>query len=261
VARVNIIGTAVSAIDMRQALATINRWIAGRERHYVCVRDVHGLVQAHRDYRLREIHNRAGLVTPDGMPLVWLCRRAGFDHVDRVYGPDLMLAAFADPYGVGYRHFLYGSTGATVSRLAERLTSRFPHTRVVGTYAPPFREATAHEADEVATMINASGADIVWVGLSTPKQERWMAENRARLDAPVLAGVGAAFDFHSGAKRQAPRFIQRSGFEWLFRLLTEPRRLGRRYLTTIPVFLFLVSLQMLGIRNFPPHLDPPPAQP
>jgi len=227
--RVDVLGVEVSAIDMGQALAVIQGWIARRERQYVCVTGVHGVMESQRDPELRRIHNTAGLVTPDGMPLVWLARRAGFHHVDRVYGPDLMLACCELSVQHGYRHFFYGGAPGVPERLADRLVKRLPGLRVVGTFSPPFRSAGAAESDDVIQHINAAGADIVWVGLSTPKQERWMHVHRGRLAAPVLIGVGAAFDFLAGTKRQAPRWMQRSGLEWLFRLGQEPRRLWRRY--------------------------------
>jgi N-acetylglucosaminyldiphosphoundecaprenol N-acetyl-beta-D-mannosaminyltransferase len=219
----------VSAIDMTQALATIEGWIARGERHYVCVTGVHGVMESRRDSELQRIHHDAGLVTPDGMPLVWLARRAGFHHVDRVYGPDLLLACCEISVRRGYRHFFYGGGPGVPELLAERLSRRFPGLCVAGTYSPPFRPLQPQEDEDVVQRLNASGADIVWVGLSTPKQERWMHEHRGRLGAAVLIGVGAAFDFHAGLKRQAPRWMQRSGLEWLFRLAHEPRRLWRRY--------------------------------
>jgi N-acetylglucosaminyldiphosphoundecaprenol N-acetyl-beta-D-mannosaminyltransferase len=219
----------ISAIDMTQALATIEGWIARGERHYVCVTGVHGVMESRRDPELRRIHHDAGLVTPDGMPLVWLARRAGFHHVDRVYGPDLLLACCEISVRRGYRHFFYGGGPGVPELLAERLSRGFPGLCVVGTYSPPFRPLLPEEDEDVVQRLNASAADIVWVGLSTPKQERWMHEHRERLGAPVLIGVGAAFDFHAGLKRQAPRWMQRSGLEWLFRLAHEPRRLWRRY--------------------------------
>jgi N-acetylglucosaminyldiphosphoundecaprenol N-acetyl-beta-D-mannosaminyltransferase len=250
VQRANILGVGVSAVNMAQALDTIEGWIATGERHYVCVTGVHGVMESQADPELLRIHNEAGLVTPDGMPLVALSRRLGFRHVDRVYGPDLMLAACERSPWRGYRHFLYGGAPEVVERLSARLRERFPGLRIVGTHSPPFRDLTAEEDHAVVRMINASRADIVWVGLSTPKQERWMASHRDRLLPPVLVGVGAAFDFHAGAKRQAPRWMQRRGLEWFFRLMTEPRRLWKRYLTNNPRFVGLVLAQALGLRRY-----------
>jgi N-acetylglucosaminyldiphosphoundecaprenol N-acetyl-beta-D-mannosaminyltransferase len=246
VAHASVLGVHVSAVDMEMALETIQSWIARAERHYVCVSGVHGLMESHRDPGLRRIHNAAGLVTPDGMPLVWLCRLMGFSHVRRVYGPDLMLALSDRSVIPGYRHFYYGGAPGVVETLAVRMQQRFPGLRVVGTYSPPFRPLTPAEDDQIVARINASGADIVWVGISTPKQERWMAEHLGRLRSRVMIGVGAAFDFHAGVKEQAPYWMQRSGLEWLYRLRQEPRRLWRRYLINNPYFLCLMLLQLLG---------------
>lgn len=257
---VNILGVGVSAVNLGLALDIIEGWIAQGEKHYVCVRDVHGVVESQRDERLRQIHNAAGLVTPDGMPLVWISKLKGYKQVDRVYGPDLMLGLCRRSLTRGYRHFFYGGAGGVPERLASRLQRRFPGLDVAGTHSPPFRALTEEEDEAIVQRINASQADVVWVGLSTPKQEMWMADHRDRLEASVLLGVGAAFDFHAGLKRQAPRWIQRSGFEWLFRLLTEPRRLWRRYFVNNPLFLWLILLQGLGIRKYSleePLSDPP----
>lgn len=241
--RVDVLGVGVSAIQMADALAAIHGWIARRERQYVCVTSVHGVMESQRDESLRRIHNEAGLVTPDGMPLVWLCRRAGYRHVERVYGPDLMLACCERPVARGYRHFFYGGAPGVPELLAQRLRARYPGLEVAGTHSPPFRPLTPEEDRAVIRRINRSRADIVWVGLSTPKQERWMAEHVGRLEAPVLIGVGAAFDFHAGVKWQAPRWVQRIGLEWLFRMVNEPRRLLGRYVVNNPRFLYALLTQ------------------
>ncbi|GJG87397.1 UDP-N-acetyl-D-mannosaminuronic acid transferase [Gemmatimonadetes bacterium T265] len=250
--RVDVLGVGVSAIDVPAALAAFDRWIARGRRHYVCVSGVHGVMESQRDPGLRDVHNAAGLVTPDGMPLVWLSRLAGHATVRRVYGPDLMLAYCAHGVPAGRRHYFYGGNDGVPELLADRLRARVPGLQVVGTYSPPFRALTPDENDAVVARINAAEPDVVWVGLSTPKQERWMAAHRARLDAPVLVGVGAAFDFHAGRKRQAPRWMQRSGLEWAFRFASEPRRLGRRYLVNNPLFVWHVARQLLGRGPFAP---------
>jgi N-acetylglucosaminyldiphosphoundecaprenol N-acetyl-beta-D-mannosaminyltransferase len=228
---------------MPQALQVIEGWIRRCDRQYVCVTGVHGVMESQRDPELLRIHNAAGLVTPDGMPLVWIARRSGYHHVDRVYGPVLVLAACEASVAAGYRHFFYGGGPGVAERLAERLAARFPGLTIVGTFAPPFRPLLPEEETEVIARINASAADIVWVGLSTPKQEHWMDRFRPKLKAPVLIGVGAAFDFHAGLKRQAPRWVQRSGFEWLFRLSQEPRRLWRRYSSNNTRFVLRLLLR------------------
>ncbi len=249
--RVNVLGVGISAINMGIALAQIDSWIARREQHYVCVTTVHGVMECQRDPSLRQAFNGSGLTTPDGMPLVWLSRLHGYRDVGRVYGPDLMLALSERSVERGYRHYLYGGADGVAELLAARLRARFPGIEIVGTYTPPFREMTPDEDAAAVRAINEARPDIVWVGISTPKQDRWMAGHVGRLDAPVLIGVGAAFDFHAGLKKQAPRWMQQSGLEWLFRLVQEPRRLWRRYLIYNPLFVALVALQLLGVRRYP----------
>jgi N-acetylglucosaminyldiphosphoundecaprenol N-acetyl-beta-D-mannosaminyltransferase len=244
--RANILGVGVSAIDMAMALCTIDAWIAHGASHYICVTGVHGVMESQHDADVHRIHDAAGLVTPDGMPLVWLSRLLGFRHVTQVCGADLMLAVCERSVTRGYRHFFYGGAPGVAEKLAARLQSRFPGLQVVGLDAPPYRPLTPSEDQAAVARMNAARPDIVWVGLSTPKQERWMAAHVGQLSAAVLVGVGAAFDFHAGLKRRAPRWMQRTGLEWLFRLLQEPRRLWRRYLLNIPWFLGLVLLWALG---------------
>lgn len=194
-------------------------------------------MESQRDAELLEIHNRAGMATPDGMPLVWAARYAGCRETTRVYGPDLMLAVCERAASEGWRSYFYGGAPGVADELAARLQDRFPGLAVAGTFSPPFRPLTDKESAEIVGRINDSGADLVWVGLSTPKQERWMADHRNALEAAVLLGVGAAFDFHTGRLRQAPSWMQGSGLEWVFRLAVEPRRLWRRYLRNNPAFV------------------------
>lgn len=249
--RTNVLGVGISAINLQMAVDTIEEWIRNRKQHYVCITGVHGVIESQRDPALKRIHNRSGMTTPDGMPLVWLSRLNGQKHVRRVYGPDLMLLVCEASLVHGFRHFLFGGAEGVPEDLAQQLRNRFPGLQIVGTYSPPFRPLSPSEDESIVRMINEADPDIVWIGLSTPKQERWMAEHLGKLHAPVMIGVGAAFDFHSGRKKQAPRWMQRSGLEWLFRLLTEPRRLWRRYLINNPLFLWLVTLQLLRLRQFP----------
>ena len=247
--RVNVLGVEVSAIDMDDAYRAIAGWVAARDRRYVCITGVHGVMESVRDPMLRDIHNAAGLVTPDGMPLVWLCRTAGFPNANRVYGPDLMLSVCRRSVSVRFRHFLYGGGEGVAPLLATRLRARCPGLLIVGTHTPPFRLIGQHEENAVVEEINAAAPHIVWVGLSTPKQERWMSRLRSRLEAPVLIGVGAAFDFHAGLKKQAPRWMQRNGLEWLYRMMSEPRRLGPRYLRNNPSFLWNLVCHGLATRR------------
>jgi N-acetylglucosaminyldiphosphoundecaprenol N-acetyl-beta-D-mannosaminyltransferase len=247
IARLDVLGVHVSAVNIAIAIAEIDRWVRHGHRSYVTLTGVHGVMESVRNESIRRAHNAAGLVLPDGMPLVWLLRHGGFRLADRVYGPDLMPALVNHSQQTGYRHFLYGATPGTLELLAADLQRKFPAAKVVGAHAPPFRPAGADEDEAVIEMINASAADIIWVGLSTPKQELWMARHRHRLSAPVLIGVGAAFDFHAGLVRQAPRWLQRMGLEWAFRMATEPRRLAKRYLRNNPAFVALLAVQKLGL--------------
>ncbi len=248
--RTNILGVGISAVDMAQALETIEGWIESKEPHYVCVCTVHTVMECQRDERLRQIVNSAGLATPDGMPLVWLSRLAGHKHVDRVYGPDLMLAFCQLAAQEGYTNYFYGGDVGAPELLANRLSPKFPGFKMVGGYSPPFRPLTKEEDDEVVRMINEANPDIVWVGLGTPKQDWWVAEHVGRLSAPALIAIGAAFDFHVGRVKQAPRWMQRSGLEWLYRLCQEPRRLWRRYLVYNPLFLISLLLQWTGAKKY-----------
>ncbi len=246
--RVDVLGVGISAIDMPDAIAEIARWIDTREAHYVCVTGVHGVMESQRDEALRAIHNESGLTTPDGMPMVWAAHAAGATWVRRVYGPDLMLALLGAGVERGWRHFLYGGGAGTPERLAERLRERIPGVRIAGTYSPPFRPLTEDEDRAVVEMIDASDADVVWVGLSTPKQERWMAAHVGRVGAPALLGVGAAFDIHAGRVPQAPPWVRNHGLEWLYRLVQEPGRLWRRYLTNNPRFVWAIARRRPRLR-------------
>ena len=253
--RIDILGVGVSAINMDMALDTIDQWITKRQNDYICVTSVHGVIESQNDHKLRNILNQAGLVTPDGMPLVWVSWLRNHRQVRRVYGPDLMSAVCVKSISKGYRHFVYGGAPDIPERLVDQLRQKFPGIRIVGAYSPPFRVLTPEEDKAIIQQINDSQADIVWVGLSTPKQEYWMAAHLRRLDVPVMIGVGAAFDFLAGVKTQAPRWIQRSGFEWLYRLITEPRRLWRRYLTIVPLFILYIALDTLGLRDRKKRVD------
>lgn len=240
---IEVLGVRLDVQTLGQAVDRIGAWIECREPNYVCVTGVHGVMESQDDPDLRRIHHEAGMVTTDGMPLVWLARRrmAGGVAVERVYGPDLMLAGFARSEECGWRHFLYGSTPETLERLTDNLTTHFPRSRIVGWLSPPFRPLDPGEERLINDRITVARPDIVWVGLSTPKQERWMAAHVGRVHAPVLVGVGAAFDFHAGVKRQAPRCVQRVGMEWAYRAAVEPRRLAGRYLRNNPRFVWLIA--------------------
>ncbi len=250
----DILGVNVNAITMADAISTIQEWIKKKQSHYVCVTPVDVVMEAQKDKGFRDIINSAGLVTPDGMPLVWLSRLKGCKRAERVYGPDLMLEVCSVAQAKGYSSFFYGGADGIPQRLKDSLRRRFPRLNVVGTYSPPFRPLTTQEDEDVVRMINGFSPDIVWVGIGAPRQEKWMASHLGRLNARVLIGVGAAFDFLSGAKRQAPRWMQRSGLEWLFRLIAEPRRLWRRYLIGNTAFVWLILkeyiLEKMGAKKW-----------
>jgi N-acetylglucosaminyldiphosphoundecaprenol N-acetyl-beta-D-mannosaminyltransferase len=204
-------------------------------------------MEAQDDPKLKSIFNNALLVTPDGMPMVWMSWLAGKKQVGRVYGPDLML----EVCGLrGVRHFLYGGSNGTVSLLESKLMERFPGIQIVGTYEPPWRPLNSEEESALKETVQRARPDVFWVGLSTPKQERFMAEYLPKLEVTLMVGVGAAFDFHSGKVKQAPRWMQYAGLEWFFRLCQEPRRLWRRYLRNNPRFVYQVVCQLLGCKKF-----------
>jgi N-acetylglucosaminyldiphosphoundecaprenol N-acetyl-beta-D-mannosaminyltransferase len=253
-ARVEVLGLGISAVNLPLAVAAIDDWVARREPVYVCVAAVHSVMGCLRDPPLLRVFNASGMTTPDGMPLVWLSRLAGHRHVERVYGPDLMLAVCQHSIAKGWRHFFCGGAPGVAEDLAVRLTERFPGLAVAGVFTPPYEDMPSSEEEGLARRINKARADVVWVGLGTGRQEYWMSRFRGRLVAPVLLGVGAAFDFLSGRKPQAPRWIQRSGLEWLFRLASEPRRLWPRY-RQYPLFVVLVLAQLLGLRKYPMPQD------
>jgi N-acetylglucosaminyldiphosphoundecaprenol N-acetyl-beta-D-mannosaminyltransferase len=248
--RVNILGVGITASNIPDVLGVMDQWIERRERHYVCVADVHSVMQAQWDPPFREVLNQSGITTSDGMPLVWLCKLERGKAVKRVYGPDLLLAACRHGLSTGRRHFFYGGAPGVAETLASRLKSQHPDLHVVGVYSPPFRPMDAAETGQVIDSINQAAPDIIWVGLGAPKQELWMHEMRPRLTAPVLLGVGAAFDFHSGSKPQAPKVLRSAGLEWLFRLATEPARLWPRYRRVVPSFIYRIALQKLGIASY-----------
>src|SRR6267143_4057537 len=247
----SVLGVRVDAVQIPEVVARMEEWIARRERcRYIAVTGMHGVTEAQHHAQFKTILNSAGLVVPDGMPLVWIGPRQGFDLPRRVYGPELMATFCKQTASKGYRHFFYGGAPGVAEDLASQFVSRFSGMVVAGTLRPPFRALTPEEDREIIHTIEGAQPDIVWVGLSTPKQERWMFEHRDRLNVPVLVGVGAAFDFHTGRVAQAPRWMRENGLEWLFRLASEPRRLWRRYLINGSEFAWLVLLELMGWRKF-----------
>lgn len=243
-----VLGVGVSHADYGQILRLCRDWIAEKtEAHYCAVLTVHSVMTGFFDSSFRANLNQASIGTSDGMPLVWALRSFGVKNQRRVYGPDLMLALCGQAQRLGHRIFLYGGREETLGTLCSRLSQKFPGLQIAGAYSPPFRPLTAEEDARVVEQIRTSQADLVFCGIGVPKQEQWMAEHVHQLPGTVMLGVGAAFDFHAGRVRQAPRWMQRSGLEWLFRLLMEPARLWRRYVFLNPMFLALWALQWTGL--------------
>ncbi len=241
-----VLGVPVSTINMPQAIATILSWINSGQAHYICVRDVHGVMRAQEDADLMEIHQGAGLVTPDGMPLVWLARWRGHSDVGRVCGADLVAELCAASVERGIGHYFYGGKPGVAERMASALVARFPGLKVVGTSTPPFRPVSAEEDTAAMNAIVAAKPAVVWVGLSTPKQEYWMRDHVGRIPGATLIGVGAAFDFYAGDVKRAPEWMHHRGLEWLHRLASEPQRLWWRYLVLAPKFVVMVGRRGLG---------------
>lgn len=245
VSRYRILGLPVSVLDMKRAIDAIDAAIAARRGGYICVRDAHGVMAAQKDRHLMQIHEEAFLVVPDGMPLVWFGRLYG-NQMARVCGPDLMLALCRHGATRGHKHYFYGGTDESLAKLKPALERQFPGLQMVGIESPPFRPVSTEPDPEGVAKIRAADPDIVWVGLGSPKQEYWMRANAHLLPNSILIGVGAAFNFHAGTVRRAPVWMQRSGLEWLFRLLQEPKRTWRRYLILAPQFLVLSIREYLG---------------
>lgn len=250
VERVNVLGVGVSVLNLERACAVIDSAIREGRKGYITVTGVHGVTEAQDDPEFRKILNESFLCTPDGMPMVWMGKLAGRKAMDRVYGPDLMELICERGVQRGWKHFFYGGAAGVAEELKAKLEKRFPGMQVVGTYTPPFRALTAEEERELAGLVAGAKPDLFWVGLSTPKQERFMATYLPKLDARLMIGVGAAFDFHAGKVKQAPRWIQRSGLEWAYRVWQEPRRLWKRYARNNPLFVMRTLLQKTGLRKY-----------
>lgn len=247
--RFDVLGVGIDSVNMREAVHAADDLIDRGRQGYICVTGVHGVMEAREDAALRQILNASFMTVPDGMPLVWIGRWLGHRSIDRVYGPDFMSEFCSLSVSRGYRHFLYGGKPGVAEHLAEVLTRRYPGLQIAGTCTPPFGPLSPEQETELIERVARSRPHVLWVGLSTPKQERFMARYLSRLDVNLMAGVGAAFDIHTGGIRDAPQWMKRAGLQWMHRLLQEPRRLGRRYLINNPRFLWLISLQLLRGRN------------
>jgi len=244
-----VLGTRVDATSYEDASRRVVRWAHEGRSAFVCVAAVHLVMEAFDSEALRRMVNEADLVTPDGMPLVWALKCLGVSNASRVYGPELMPHVVERAARANVPIGLYGGTPESLETLVQVLKAHFPRVRIVCQIAPPFRPLTPEEDEAVTQEIVASGARILFVGIGCPKQEKWMVAHRERIPA-IMLGVGAAFDFHTGRVRQAPRWMRGAGLEWAFRLMMEPRRLWKRYAKHNPRFAGLLLLQLLGVRRF-----------
>jgi N-acetylglucosaminyldiphosphoundecaprenol N-acetyl-beta-D-mannosaminyltransferase len=247
--KVNVLGIGISVLDQDRAREFLFDALLNGRRGYVTITGVHGVSEAQNNAALKDIFERALLVTPDGMPMVWMGKLQGHPSIRRVYGPDLMLNVCEHSIQRGFSHFLFGGFPGVADALKQTLESRYPGLKVVGTYAPPFRPLNGTELRELRDQVRAARPDFFWVGLSTPKQEFFMSNYIDLLEAKIFIGVGAAFDLLTGRVPQAPRWMQRSGLEWLFRLVQEPQRLWRRYLVNNPLFIARATKQLLSQRK------------
>jgi N-acetylglucosaminyldiphosphoundecaprenol N-acetyl-beta-D-mannosaminyltransferase len=246
----NVLGVGISAVNMPQAVAACDDLITRNEKGYVCVTGVHGVMEAQVDPSLRAILKNSFLSVPDGMPTVWVGRLQGHDQMRRVYGPDFMIELCRHSVARGFRHFLYGGNDGVAQQLAVNLRDQIPGLQIVGTYTPPFRPLTAKEEQDLFAQVSEARPDVIWVGLSTPKQERFMAQYIDRLDTKLMVGVGAAFDLHTGRMIDAPDWVKAIGMQWFHRMLQEPRRLAKRYLINNPIFVMRIMMQFTGIRRY-----------
>lgn len=246
---VNILGVKVHATSMDRAVTRLQNAIANGEKGYVCVTGVQGVMEAQMDSNLKRIINHALLTIPDGRPTVWVGWLRGLLHMRQVTGPTMMLRICALSTEKGYKHFFYGGNDGVADQLKAALTERYPGLNVVGTYTPPFRALTAEEESDLIRKVSELKPDFFWVGLSTPKQERFMDEYISKLDAKVMLGVGAAFDMHTGRIKDAPYWMKFTGLQWMHRIYQDPKRLWKRYLVNNPKFVYQIALELLGIRK------------
>jgi N-acetylglucosaminyldiphosphoundecaprenol N-acetyl-beta-D-mannosaminyltransferase len=248
--KVNVLGVGVHAVNMHNAATLLESHIKTNTKGYVCLTGVHGIMEVQRDSALRSIFADALLVAPDGMPTVWMGRLQGFHAMERVFGPDLMLEVMGRNEFRDCVHFFCGGGPGVAESLREEMTRRFPWVKIAGIFAPPFRQMTPEEEINLSLQVRSLQPDIIWVGLSTPKQELFMARYLPMLDTKLMIGVGAAFLFHTGAIRDSPAWVKRAGLQWVHRFVQEPARLWKRYLLNNPLFVLLVLLQFGGLKRY-----------
>jgi len=259
--QVNVLGVGVHVVDMKSTAVLFEREIRNGGKGYVCLTGVHGIMEAQRDFSLKSVFAEALLVAPDGMPTVWMGRLQGFTTMQRVFGPDLMVDIIGRAEFRNCVHFFCGGEPGVAERLREEMLRRFPGVRIAGTYSPPFGPMTPVEESEFEAKVRLVKPDIIWVGLSTPKQERFMARYLPILDTKLMIGVGAAFLFHTGAIKDSPKWVKQAGMQWLHRLLQEPSRLWKRYLLNNPRFVFYALLQSIGLKHYPLRTGSKQSQP
>ncbi len=248
--RINVLGVGISPIHMNSALEFLDSSLQKKDKGYVCVTGVHGIMEAQKDPEFKKILNRSLLNTPDGMPTVWVGKLQGFSKVNRVYGPDLMLKVCEMSVLKNYTHFLYGGNPGVAEKLKTSLESRYPGIRVLGTFTPPFRNLNETEESQLTAQVAQLKPDFFWVGLSTPKQEKFSARYLPQLEAKIFISVGAAFDIHTGRILDSPTWVKKTGLQWFHRLIQEPGRLWKRYLINNPKFLYMMGMQLLGIKRY-----------
>jgi N-acetylglucosaminyldiphosphoundecaprenol N-acetyl-beta-D-mannosaminyltransferase len=247
--RANVLGIQVDPLDMTSAVTRIAAALAARRKGYICVAGVHGIMEAQRDPEVQKVYADAFMTVPDGMPTVWVGRWQGFKQMQRVAGPDLMLEIFQRGQFADYSHFFYGGKPGIAEELSTNLSRRFPQARIVGAYTPPFRDLTRAEERSLISMIRSLKPSIIWVGISTPRQEMFMRKYLPLLDTSLMFGVGAAFDFHTGRIKDCADWVKRAGLQWLHRLMQDPRHLLWRYLRNNPEFIWRIAVQLA-------HRDP-----
>jgi N-acetylglucosaminyldiphosphoundecaprenol N-acetyl-beta-D-mannosaminyltransferase len=249
---IRILGVRVDMVQIPDVVDAMSRWIEYRKGtcHQVVNTGMHGIMVAHRDPDFKKILNSCDLFFPDGISVIWVARLRGYTLRKKKTGPELLREFCKMASQRGYSNYFYGDTPETLRLMAENFKREFPELKIAGSYSPPFRSITAEEDDEIVRSINSSGADVLWVGLGCPKQERWIFDHKDRLNVPVAAGVGAYFKFHSGQVKRAPAWIGNLGLEWLWRLATEPRRIWRRVLVDGPQFLSHAMLELSGLKKY-----------
>jgi N-acetylglucosaminyldiphosphoundecaprenol N-acetyl-beta-D-mannosaminyltransferase len=248
--QVNVLGIGVHPIDLQKSAWILQRRIQEKRKGYVCLAGVHGVMEAQRNPHLKAILAEALLVVPDGMPTVWMGHMQGFCAMQRVFGPDLMIDIISRSEFRNCVHFFCGGEPGVADKLKANILEQFPWVKIAGTYSPPFRPMTATEEEDLAATLRLVQPDVIWVGLSTPKQEQFMARYLPMLDTKLMIGVGAAFLFHTGAIKDSPRWVKHIGLQWLHRLWQEPSRLWKRYVLNNPLFVVYAFLQIIGLKRY-----------